>query len=85
MIDSSVFTFQQILIQHGFLAETATREQAWSVWQKLCNDAQIKQAVAALPVPPPFNITANARYYEKIIASLGAGALAALKLRVGAR
>lgn len=85
MIDSSFFTFQQVLIQHGFLGETATREQAWSMWKMLTNDAEIRKAVAALPAPPPLNFTANVRCYEKIIVRLGAVALAALKQRLGVR
>jgi hypothetical protein len=78
-------TFQQILAKFGFISNTATATDAWSLWQRVAEDKKVVAMAQEIERPKHRmkSVTAGYLHFGQALAMLTARQLCSLKQRVG--
>jgi hypothetical protein len=78
-------TFQQFLTKYGLLPRGASIADAWSLWQKVCENRTIVRMSQEIERDKwrISSVTAGYQHTEKVLAMLSTRQMTALKKRVG--
>jgi hypothetical protein len=78
-------TYQQLLTKHGFLPRGANIAEAWSCWQKVCEDSEVRTLAQDIEQPKHrimASVTSGYHHVGKVLSMLSDRQMTALKQRI---
>src|SRR6266478_2766770 len=81
-------SYAQILFQHGFIDRHDTQGNSWSLYQRVCEDAEVRrlsQKIEKSKHPALVSHMAGYSHHARVLAAMSSQQLSELKKRVGVR